>query len=219
MPEHRSDAEKEIRDAVVARLRMARPNARIIHEINLLDGLVRCDVMAVDRSEIVTVEIKSERDKLDRLETQLDAMRRTSHTAIAALHRKFIPQDQIEARATMPRIDFMKYDQIVWWYPGAQDFAEAHHPAFCWKEPPIENGIQNPLPPEAMSLLHAGEMAAMCANLGISTPRKANMKQMERALRWSASGRDICLQICGALRARTRAAEADDPITTLEATE
>ena len=210
MPAHRSEAETEIRDAVVAKLRRLRPNARIINEINILDGRVRADVMAVDRSEIITVEIKSEKDKLDRLPDQLDAMHRTSHTAIAALHRKFMPE--IES-TICPRLDFMKYDQIVWWYPSAQDMAEAHHSAFSWSEPPVENGLQNPLPPEAMSLLHANEMKTMCQNLAIATPPRANMKQMERALRWGASGRDICIEICGALRSREWAAEADDPIT------
>lgn len=217
MPAHRSEAEKEIRDAVVWKLRKARPDARIIHEINLLDGKVRADVMAVCRSEIITVEIKSAKDKLDRLEAQIDAMQRTSHTAIAALHRKFLPENTVETSLITPRLEFMKYDQIVWWHPSAQDMAEAHHPAFTWAEPPIENGLQNPLPTEALTLLHAHEMRTACANLGLPLPPRPNMKQMERALRWGVSGRDICLQICAALRSREWAAEADDPMTISEA--
>lgn len=209
MPAHRSDAEKEIRDAVVAKLRRCRPNARIIHEINLLDGRVRCDVMAVDRAEIITVEIKSERDKLDRLFDQIDAMKRTSHTAIAALHRKFMPD--IDSTA-MPRLEGMSWDQIVWWHPAAQDMAEAHHRAFTWSEPPVENSLQQALPPDAISLLHAHELRGLCERLGISLPPRANMKVAEAALRWGASGRDITTGICRALRTRTWAAEADDPI-------
>ena len=34
MPAYRSSAEAEVRDAVVARLREIRPDARIMHEIN-----------------------------------------------------------------------------------------------------------------------------------------------------------------------------------------
>lgn len=209
MPAHRSDAEREIRDSVVSKLRHVRPEARIIHEINILNGKVRADVMAISNSEIITVEIKSEKDKLDRLPKQLDAMQRVSHTAIAALHRKFMPSPEF---VTCPRLDFMKYDQLVWWHPSAKDMAEAHHPAFTWQDPPVENGLQNPLPHEALSLLHAEEMRSLCGDLSVAIPKKANMKLMERALRWSASGRDICYGICKCLRAREWAAEADAPI-------
>lgn len=209
MPAHRSEAEAEIREAVVAKLRRLRPGARIINEINVLDGRVRVDVMAVDRAEIITVEIKSERDKLDRLPTQLDAMRRTSHTPIAALHRKFMPDPE----ATLaPRLDFMPYDQLVWWYPTAQDMAEAHHPAFTWRDPDPMDHLQKALPPEAMSLLHSHEMKTVCAEVGLSLPPRSNMKSMERFLRWGATGRQITLGICKALRAREWAAEADPPI-------
>jgi hypothetical protein len=209
MPAHRSEAEREIRDAVVSKLRRCRPNARIIHEINLLDGRVRCDVMAVDVAEIITVEIKSERDKLDRLAGQLDAMKRTSHTAIAALHRKFMPP--VDSLA-VPKLDGMSWDQIVWWHPKAKDLAEAHHSAFNWPDPPLENALQVALPQEALSLLHAHELRELCGRLGIGLPQRPNMVVAAAALRWGATGRDICRGICAALRSREWAAEADDPI-------
>ncbi|WP_278118673.1 hypothetical protein [Mesorhizobium sp. WSM4887] len=72
MPAYRSSAEAEIRDAAVARLRQRRPNARIIHEINVSsNGPNRIDVLAVDRAEIIACEVKSAKDKLDRLPAQL----------------------------------------------------------------------------------------------------------------------------------------------------
>ena len=88
MPAYRSDAEGEIRDAVVQKLRMIRPNARIMHEINILNGVNRVDVMAVDVAEIISVEIKSEKDKLARLADQMAAMRRVLQVAVAAADRK-----------------------------------------------------------------------------------------------------------------------------------
>lgn len=210
MPAHRSDAEAEIRDAVVAKLRRCRPNARIIHEINLLDGMVRADVMAVSRAEIITVEIKSERDKLDRLPDQLDAMRRCSHIAIAALHRKFIPEEIVHLRS--PRLDCVPWHVTTWWYPAAQDMAEAHHPAFQWTEPDLSRSLNQPLPPDAMSLLWRDELEELCQTLGLTIPRRANMRAMTQALRWAATGRDLTLGICAALRKRDRCAEAD-PVT------
>src|SRR6056297_3623333 len=92
MPAARSEAEAEIRDAVVAKLRRTRPDARIIHEINMAGGTNRADVMAVSPAEIITVEIKSEKDKLDRLPDQIATMRKCSHITVAALHRKFMPE-------------------------------------------------------------------------------------------------------------------------------
>lgn len=210
MPAHRSEAEAEVREAVVEKLRKIRPNARIIHEINVLGGRVRVDVMAVDRAEIIAVEIKSKKDKLDRLPAQLDAMHRTCHTAIAALHRKFMPDPE---KCLHPRLEGMAYDQIVWWHPSAQDMAEAHHPAFTWGDPMPESHLCKALPPEAMTLLHRHEMAQLCSDVGLYVDKKTNMKAMECALRWGATGRQITLGICSALRSREWAAEADPPIT------
>ncbi len=91
MPAYRSSAEAEIRDAVVARIRKQRPGARIIHEINVSTyGPNRIDVLAVDRAEIIAVEIKSAKDKLDRLPAQIAAMRGAAHRVVAAIHEKFL---------------------------------------------------------------------------------------------------------------------------------
>lgn len=71
MPAYRSEAEREVREAVVARLRLIRPDARIINEINASAFGNRIDVMAVSRTEIISVEIKSKKDKLSRLPKQI----------------------------------------------------------------------------------------------------------------------------------------------------
>ena len=65
MPAYRSEAEADVRDAVVARLRTIRPDARIMHEVNCsLFGPNRIDVIAVSPQEIISVEVKSAKDKL-----------------------------------------------------------------------------------------------------------------------------------------------------------
>lgn len=209
MPAHRSEAEAEIREAVVARLRHIRPGARIIHEINAGGGTNRIDVMAVDRAEIIAVEIKSKRDKLDRLPDQIAAMKNCSHTTIAALHRKFMPE---VTDRSFPRVPEVPWGVLTWFYPRAQDMAEAHHRAFLWEDPPVENFLQAPLPEGALWLLHRHEMEAICADLKITPGRRPNMRHMARLLRWNATGRDLTTGICAALRRREWAAEADPPI-------
>lgn len=210
MPAYRSDAEAEIRDAVVAKLRLVRPDARIMHEVNLLNGQNRVDVMAVSRAEIIMVEIKSAKDKIDRLPDQIKAMRETSHIVIAALHRKFLPADHAST-LYFARPEGIPYDVPVWWYPKAQDMAEAYHPTYEWRDPDIAQSLNRALPVDALSLLHRDEMKRLCNELGIGTHRTANMQSMEAALLWGATGRQMTLGICAALRRRTLCAEADDP--------
>ncbi|WP_375553344.1 hypothetical protein [Roseovarius mucosus] len=209
MPAARSEAEAEIRDAVVAKLRRTRPVARIIHEINMGGGINRADVMAVSPAEIITVEIKSEKDKLDRLPAQIATMRKCSHITIAALHRKFIPDiDSVHA----PRLDFIPFGTLTWWYPSAQDMAEAHHPAFQWKDPDVRDSMMKPLPHAALDLLWRAELLDLCAELSVSADRKADMVRLKTALRWQATGGALTKGICRALRRRDPCAEADPPI-------
>lgn len=220
MPAYRSSDEAEIRDAVTARLRRMRPNARIIHEINAAgQGSNRIDVMAVDRAEIISVEIKSKKDKLDRLNDQVKAMWGASHHVIAALHRKFMPPvDDLSMPwpAGLPEYHDMDggygwRKTLIWWHPSAQDMAEANHRAFEWAVPDLRNSLQKPLPPAALGLLWAEELGELCRATGVSVPARANMGQMAAALRWGATGAQITKGICAALRAR-QCIEADPPI-------
>ncbi|GAA5073549.1 hypothetical protein N0B44_15665 [Roseibacterium beibuensis] len=208
MPAYRSSAEAEIRDAVVAKLRRDRPGARIIHEINIDGGATRVDVMAVDRLELITVEVKSERDKLDRLPDQLAAMRSASHVAVAALHRKFMPPIDDLAR---PRLDGVPYGVPIWWHPAAQDMVEAHHPAFQWAEIDRARSLGRALPPDALRILWRAELVELAGQFGIAC-RCLDMGGIRNALRWAATGRDLTRGICRALRLRTGCAEADATI-------
>lgn len=210
MPAHRSDAEAEIREAVVAHLRRHRPKTRIIHEINAANGVNRIDVMAVGPAEIIAVEIKSERDKLDRLPSQIETMQRCSHITVAALHRKFMPD--IETGLSRARPDCVPWGVDVWWHPSAQDMAEAHHPAFEWRSPSISDSLNIPLPPDAIHLLHRDELLDVAHDIGLPTGKRPNMVALIRAIQWGATGRQISMGICRALRARTLCAEADPAI-------
>lgn len=211
MPAHRSDAEAEIREAVVDHIRHHRPNARIIHEINAGGGVNRIDVMAVDVAEIISVEIKSEKDKLDRLPSQIETMTKCSHAVFAALHRKFMPE--MGTYLIKPRPDGVPYGVGVWYFPKAQDMAEAHHPAYSWDAPGVDVSLSNPLPPDSLHLLHRDELAEMAHDIGIPAPRGANMRFLVKSIRWSGTGRDITRGICRMLRKRTLCAEADPAIT------
>lgn len=191
MPAYRSDAEREIRDAVVARLRWIRPGARIMHEVNASGFGNRIDVLAVDRAEIIAVEIKSAKDKLDRLAAQSAAMKGCAHHRIAAVHEKF---DQREVRKALG------WGETVWFYPADTAY---------WTEPRLAPAT--PLPPAAIDMLWREELLSMCGKFGVCVPKRSTMGCMIPALRWQLTGRDLTLGICAELRTRV-CLEGDAPI-------
>ncbi|MBG6211537.1 hypothetical protein IWQ49_006225 [Labrenzia sp. EL_126] len=227
MPAHRSKDEWELRAAVVERLRELRPTARIIHEINVNFGNVRVDVMAVSREEIVTVEIKSKRDKLDRLPKQIEAMKGCSHISIAALHEKFLVEIE-----TNEHVAHRVRDGLFFWDRPPEESRRAHEVwAFPLKVRCLDENrkrwdavsswrMREPsmlrvLPPGALHILWSEELHRLCCKLGIKAPARANKDAMCRDIRWLASGKEITRGICDALRRRD-CLEADPPIETEE---
>jgi hypothetical protein len=212
MPAYRSDAEGEIRTAVVDRLRQIRPEARIMHEVNASSFGNRIDVLAVDRAEIIAVEIKSAKDKLDRLDGQVKAMKGVAHHVIAALHEKFyVEQRTNEWRSEYER-DGLHYCLAPPDNRIARGYANWRYPEHAkdrWFVPDI--AVQQPLPAKALDMLWHGELHAVCRLHDIGVTKRATVGFMTKALRWQLTGRDLTLSICAALRARV-CIEADEPI-------
>ena len=196
MPAYRSDAEGEVRQAVVARLRQIRPNARIMHEVNVSSFGNRVDVLAVDRAEIIAVEIKSAKDKLDRLADQVKAMLGCAHHTIAAVHEKFGLAAVREATG---------WRATHWFYPADTAY---------WTEPRPSPTI--PLPSGALDMLWRDELLTMCGKFSVCVGKRPTMGHMIPALRWQLTGRDLTLGICAALRARI-CVEADEAVAWSEA--
>lgn len=221
MPAYRSPAEAEIRDAVVARIRKHRPDARIIHEINVSTyGPNRLDLIAVDREEIIAVEIKSAKDKLDRLPAQVEAMRWSAHHTIVALHEKFLVEqstNQWAAHYERDGVYFLKKlpDGLrrvhAWVYPEIRRNPKANgwdHLA-RWRFP--DRHAESTLPHGALSFLWRDELYELCGAFRIPVGKKATMGPMARALRWHCTGKELTRGICAMLRAR-RCVEADPEI-------
>lgn len=214
MPAYRSSAEAEVRDAVVARLRVLRPNARIMHEVNASSYGNRIDVLAVDRAEIIAVEVKSAKDKLDRLRDQIAAMQRCSHHAVAALHEKFLVETETNSHAA-------HYERDGKFYLGAHPegapfggtwiFPEKQRSIYDrgWPEP--VHTFQKPLPAGALDMLWRDELVELCRAFMVPAGKRPTMDMMAAALRWALTGRQLTLGICAALRARV-CIEADPAI-------
>lgn len=205
MPAYRSSAENDVRQEVVAMLRKLRPSARIIHEINIDDRRCRADVLAVTKSEIYAVEIKSEKDKLDRLKDQLKSMRNVAHHVIAAVHEKHITEINGGNNPSL-------WTHDTWWvYPNKiRNVAETNWiPACKWRAP--SQKINTTLPPNAISILWRDELAQLCEHFKILANSNAPMKDLIRLLRWHCNGEELTTGICAMLRQRN-CCEADAPI-------
>ena len=215
----RSAAEQEMRDAVVARLRKLRPQARICHEVNCgVWGPNRMDVVAVDVAEIIAVEIKSERDRVSRGPKQLASMRRVAHHSIISLHETHLVEKETnEWAAHYSKLDRKYYlwsvpteldgDGIIpWVYPELDRGHNWSGDVGLWRSP--ETRMEFALPSSALHLLWRDELAALCDALRVSRGKRSNMSEMIRALWWHANGRELTRGICAALR-RRQFAEAD----------
>lgn len=222
MPAYRSPAEAEVRDAVVARLRRIRPRARIIHEINCACwGENRIDLIAVDLAEIIAVEIKSEKDKLDRLNGQVKSMQAMAHHVIAALHEKHLVEVETSHYCAHHERDgqFWRRDLpdeapsgvSYWIYPEAKRIMASAQMDMLWPWEEPGPTIQEPLPPQAINMLWAEELRDACHRLGVNAGKRPTRPQMIRALNWMKSGGEITKAICAALRAR-KCPEADPAV-------
>lgn len=220
MPAYRSSDEAEIRDAVVARLRLLRPQSRIIHEINATDFGNRIDVLAVGAAEIIAVEIKSKKDKLARLPAQMIAMRGAAHLAIAAIHERFLVDEVSNQWAAHHQKDGVFYRGTApaecdraptWVFPerrrvladGWRDENER------WGLPAVP--LEQALPAQAINMLWRDEVAGLCSRLGVAASRRSTMPQMIAALRWHCTGAELTKGICSMLRQR-ECCEADPAI-------
>lgn len=226
MPAYRSAAEAEIRDAVVARIREHRPGARIIHEINASSYGNRIDLIAVDRMEIIAFEIKSAKDKLDRLPAQMEAMKGVAHHAIAAIHERFLVEKETHAEAAhyeregafylRERPAPYHYDGRMWVFPERRRCINPdwHDHMARWQFPAQRLDVA--LPWSALHLLWRDELYDLCVALRISVSRRTTMDQMIQQLRWLCTGKELTRGICAMLRAR-RCPEADPAIVELAA--
>jgi len=219
MPAYRSEAEADIRNDVVKKIRKCWPNARIIHEINVGgQGTNRIDLIAVNTEDIAAFEIKSKKDKLDRLPKQMAAMRGLTSNSYAAVHEKFL----VPTKTNQWQAEWTDEDGVHWFnkfptLPGMEYFTNG----WIWRE---DGGLdlkpwQNLKPPRqfwtlpngALHILWADELRQMCAELRLGVKKRATMTECVQKLRWTCSGKEITRGICRQLRQRN-SLEADEPI-------
>lgn len=200
MPAYRSSAEAEIRVAVVERLREIVPGCRIIHEINAESFGNRIDVLAVGIDHIAAVEIKSAKDKLDRLPAQIKAMRSVTNSVFAALHEKFLTPVGIDGQYGVSPPDESR-GAIVWAYPRMARKGHVECQAE-WFERDRWAKSKRSLPPDALRLLWRAELQEIASCLGVKGIARMTVEEAADHIRWHMTGQQITHAICATLRRR-----------------
>lgn len=196
-----SAAEREIRDAVVAFFHAAEPRCRVVHELPLssMSGNGRADLGLIFPDTIYLVEIKSEKDKLDRLEKQFGQMVQTAHGVLIVAHQKWIEGDGLRGQSWMN----WSHRESVWSYPA---------PLHGWQFERYRAGSHAPNPYRLLGLLWADELRTAYRLAGVmAASREMTMHSMTNDLQQKLTGRQVREVVCKLLRARAFS-EADPPI-------
>jgi len=210
MKHTRSAAEWEIRDAVLVHARAEFPGARIVHE--LVVGGSRADLAVIGRERLILVEIKSEKDGLDRLGSQLRDYLRAAHDVVAVLHRRFFdttPYADGSARLAAPQD--LSGPVKIWAYP--EPSREVGFGLYRWRWPPPS--LRQPHSAHLMALCWRAELIEIASRHRIAFSSRARISDLVALCAWHMTGQEICLAVCGALRRRDFA-EADPPINRAE---
>ncbi|MES5483599.1 hypothetical protein QMZ05_12645 [Bradyrhizobium sp. INPA03-11B] len=223
MTTNRSDEELAMRGLIVPELRKRYPGARIIHELPLRYSSNRIDLAAVTESEIVSVEIKSSRDVMDRLEAQLRAFIPISSRIIAALAPRW--NEKLPTIRTEHPSGGVGFRQQ---YTPTQEIIRRVGGVEIWTVDAAAGAItemdggyyraRKPWLAEMLDMLHVAELVAVAERHCIAVGKRPAHLTLVSALVDLLQGREVVAAVCRALRARAAFCEGTDaPIVDTEA--
>lgn len=220
-----SESEERIRAKVEAFLRAEFPDARIVHELKMAEGLVRLDMAAVRPSAITIVEIKSERDVLKRLKSQVvAALRITGDVRVYAAEKHATQLNHMSSpyakdengrtktiRTERPKggwheryvenPDHLQALGDVLVMIEAEDsfrrFNEMH--SSWWPRKVMEHMAE---PRRLLELLWAEELRTLCSNGAIGVSARAPRGVTMRLALDYLTGSQVRMGVCAALRSR-----------------
>lgn len=183
-----SAAEERIRIKAEQALREVWPSARIVHELMLRQGGCRIDLAAITAERLIVVEIKSERDVLDRLKRQQQQARRVADGFSVVLTEKHWRDAWQDGHVSI--LEAFKEDEIR---IGLERQCRDVHQATC-------NA------PARLEMLWASELRRV-AETGPTSARQFSILKASDNM----TGAEVRRRVCAALRARPFP-RADQPI-------
>jgi hypothetical protein len=200
-----SASERAIRDAVAAFLRRELPTARIVHE--LVCGGSRADLAAIERERVLLFEVKSEKDVLTRLPTQLRDFTGSAHGVVLVAHEKWFdktPYNNGSPRLAWPHRADWRHD--VWVYP---ETTPDPYRSYQWRLP--RRTLAQPHAAALLCLLWKAELLAEAERHRIAVSGRSRVPDIIELMAWHMTGAEIARAACRQLRARPFP-EADAPI-------
>jgi len=221
---NRSSEELEMREIIVPELRRRYPSARIIHELPLRYSTNRIDLAAVTENEIVSVEIKSSKDVMDRLEAQLRAFLPISSLVIVGLAPKW--NEKLGAiKVHRPgRNSMSAYTAHVQQRTETQEIIRrVGHTTETWtvdaeaKTFDVTDGgyVLNKWPwlSHMLHMLHVSELRFIADEHRIAVGKRPTHESILSQCVDLMNGREIRKAVCAALRRRNAfCAGTDDPV-------
>lgn len=207
-----SPSERAIRDAVTDYLRSCGRQGRVVHE--LVVGDCRADIAFVERDCLTLFEIKSERDKLDRLGRQMAQFTSTAHAAVLVAHidwfdtkpyntgdKRIAATDELRPPA-WPRWH-------LWCYPRSALGDYPYGKIYDWRMP--DRSLEQPRAQNFLGLLWKDELIEEAGRHRVSVSSRMTCHDIAAQMAWLMTGREIAESVCRQLRSR-RFPEADEPI-------
>jgi hypothetical protein len=204
-----------MRALIVPELRKRWPGARIIHELPLRYSTNRIDLAAVTETEIISVEIKSSRDVMDRLEAQLRAFQPISARIIAALAPCWNQQlPMIEKKlefGTSYTPQYTETQQIIRKVGGVEVWTVG---VTAGKIEVTDGGpyrANRPWLAQMLDMLHVSELVEIARRYQIAVAKRPVHFALVSDLVDLLQGREVIKAVCAALRARNAFDKMSDP--------
>jgi hypothetical protein len=217
-----SEAEERIRTKVEAALRAEHPDARIVHELNTEQMGVRLDLASVRANALAMIEIKSERDVLKRLQSQLAAALKVTgdvRVYAAEKHRAALLSASREHKldadgktimvwsedgrrgSYIPNPDFIRETRRARILIETDDGFELLEPTHGgWWPRLVMEHIADPR--ALFEMLWAEEMRVALNDANLGAPPRASRGIMKRLALDHMTGSQIRAAVCRALRSR-----------------
>lgn len=186
-----SEAERWLRGLAVERVRELMPDARVVHELNVETGSCRVDLAAVAPDRLVMLEIKSRKDKLDRLPEQARIFAPACHRLVVVYASERWDVGTIY-KASDYRAEVWPEDRREWWNISRDSFKLPNTSAM-------------------LNLLWREELFWEADRHNLQPHKRANRSDLMRSMWRYLTGQQIVEAVCRQLRSRTFA-EADPAI-------
>lgn len=223
---NRSSEELAMRALIVPELRKRYPSARVIHELPLRYSSNRIDLAAVTETQIISVEVKSSRDVVDRLEAQVRAFLPVSSRIIVALAPRWNEQlESVAEQINHPKIG--RYTRYQPRYTEAQALLHriARGGIEMWTVDADAGSVivtdhvyrdRRPWLSEMLHMLHVSELVEIAGRHRCWQGKRPVHDDLVATCTEMMTGREISHAVCEALRARPAfAAQSDAPIAAL----